>query len=207
MKKILSAAMAFIMLFCLCACSGEQGEKFVPARGTVESGVYTNGVFGITFAGDENWYYYSDEEIAASMGLSAGDIPGADDSKALAEAGIIYDMYCANTATGGTVNITYEDLSATYGEVIDVEYYLELYQMEINTQLNSGNISIKKNEIGFAGIGEAMYPCLNIAADFGGLGIYETIIVKKCGDWLGVITIAALNEAELSDLAEKITFE
>ena len=207
MKKIFAAFMALLMIFGLCACSSEPEEKFVPARGTVENGVYKNEVFGITFAGDESWYYYSDEEIASAMGIAPEDMASADDTKDLEKAGIIYDMYCANTSTGGTVNITYEDLAATYGEVIDVEYYLELYQLEINSQPNSGSISVTKNEMDVFPIGGNMYPCLNIEADFGGLKIYETIAVKKCGDWIGVITIASLDRAELSDLAENISFE
>lgn len=207
MKRIFAAFMAFMMLFGLCACSAGQEEKFVPARGTTENGVYSNTAFGISFSGDENWYYYSDEEVAASMGISAEDIPSADDEKALAEAGIIYDMYCADTSTGTTVNITFENLAATYGEVIDVEYYLELYQLEIDYQLNSGSISLLKNEAGFASVDGKMYPCLNVEADFDGLGIYETIIVKKCGDWIGVVTVAALDEAELSAAVKKLSFE
>lgn len=205
MKRILSAFVAFAMLLCFGGCSAE--EKFLPERGAVSGGVYSNEAFGITFSGDESWSYFPDEEIAASMGITPEDIPGADDKKALAEAGIIYDMYCANLENGTTVNITYEDLKATYGEVISVDYYLELYQMEIETQLNAGSISLKKNERDVAPIDGNMYPCLKVAADFGGVYIYETIIVKKCGDWLGVITVAALGETELYDAVELISFK
>ncbi len=205
MKRIIAVFLAFAMLAVLCSCSAE--ESFLPARGTVENGVYTNSAFGITFSGDENWYYYSDSDIALSMGLSEEDIPSAEDTKALSEAGIIYDMYCASSLTGGTVNVTYENLAATYGEVIDIEYYLELYQIEIDYQFNSGSVTLEKNEIGVASIGSGLYPCLNVAANFGGLEIYEKIIVKKCGDWFGVVTIAALDEAELFSIEKSISFE
>lgn len=78
--------------------------------------------------------------------------------------------------------------------------------MEIDSMLNSGSVSITKNEREVASIGEGLYPCLSVEADLGGLKIYEKIIVKKCGDWLGVVTVAALDEAELASVLKKITF-
>ena len=204
MKKFFAAFMALILIFGLCACSE---EGFIPERGKVENGIYNNAAFGVSFNGDAAWSYLADEEIAASMGVSEEGIPAPEDKKALSEAGIIYDMCCANSENGTTVNITYEDLSATYGEVIGADYYLELYQMEIDSQIRGEKISLEKNDIDFAYIDGKMYPCLKVAVNFDGTRIYETVIVKKSGNWLCTVTVAALGETELYDAVELISFE
>ena len=77
MKKIIALFMAVLMLLGLCACASEPAEEekeFVPARGTVENGVYKNEAFGITYTAEDNWDYYTEEEIAETMGVTAEEI-------------------------------------------------------------------------------------------------------------------------------------
>ncbi|MBQ7874932.1 MAG: hypothetical protein IJ306_07240 [Oscillospiraceae bacterium] len=207
MKKILAALMALVMLFGLCACSAEQEEEFVPARGTVENNVYKNEAFGISYTAEADWYYYTDDEIAATMGITAEELFTDEYAEAIADAEIIYDMYCANLTTGETVNVNYENLGAIYGTVLDEEAYIASAAAQLENQLAASGLSITKNEAGTATVDGKEVPCLYVTMEYSGVSIYEVIVVKKVGDWMGAVTVASLEEAELENLVSNVSFE
>lgn len=203
MKKTIAVLIAFMMLFGLCSCSSEpENEEFVPKRGTVENGVYKNSAFGISYTADENWYYYSDEEISATMGIASEEILTDEYAEALANAEIIYDMYCADLETGATVNVNYENLGIVYGTILDESGYLNAAV----AQMEGSGIVFSKLEIETVSIDGAEVPCLSVIIDYYGISIYEIVAVKKCGDWMGVVTVATLDEALLPELVSGISF-
>ena len=195
MKKIVAIILAVVMA-ALCGCAK---QEIVPQRGTVENGVYENSSFGVTFAADENWYYYNDEEIASSMGVAADEIYPED----FEGTAVIYDMYCTNLSTGGSVNINYEKA----GEGVTEEYYLEITKTQIENQINGTALSLARNTTGLVSVGGKDVLCMYITIDAGDFCVYEAVVAKKVGDWMGVITVAALEEAELKDLFAKLSFE
>lgn len=209
MKKIIAFLLALSMLLCLCACGAEPEEEkeFVPARGTVSNGVYKNEAFGITFKGDGDWYYYSDEEIAETMGVTAEEIFSEEFAEALENTEMIYDMYCAKPSSGETINVNYENLGMLYGTVLDEEAYIASAASQLETSLTGSGISITRNEAGTVAISGKEVPCLYVTMEVYGTSIYEVIAVKKVGDWMGAITVASLDEASLEKIAAKISFD
>ena len=115
MKKILAIILAFVL--CFAGCSGENSvsepekpEEFVPARGTVENGIYKNSAFGVSFSAEEDWYFLSDSEIAQTMGIAAEEMFGEGTE---VEPGNIYDMYCVDMETKATVSFLITSLSTS----------------------------------------------------------------------------------------------
>lgn len=207
MKKILALLLAAAMLLCFGGCSEEEPtyeeiSEVTPARGTVdENGFYKNEAFGVSFAAEKDWYFLSDEEIAQSMGLAAekiysGEIPeGADN---------IYDVYCVDMETNTTVSVNYEDLG-TIGQFTEPNEYLE---MVVTQLLSAGEDSgIAESELSVTEIDGEKVPCLNITMEFSGMEIYQRVIVKKIGTWVGTVTLATLDEAEVDELCAKISFK
>lgn len=207
MKKLIAIFIAVMMILSLAACSEQQGEKdgeelieVTPERGTVENGDYKNNAFGISFDAPEGWYFLTDEEIAQTMGSTAEQLFGED---VLAETDYIYDLYCVDLESGTTVSINYEDLG-TIGEFTEESEYLETVLAQL---LSSENPGITATELSVAKIGDAAVPCLNLTLEAGGNTIYESMFVKKIGTWIGTVTMASLDEAELETLSASISFE
>ena len=50
-------------------------------------------------------------------------------------------------------------------------------------------------------------PCLTIELDYAGTRIYEKVIVKQIGSWMGTITLASVSETEIEELVGRISFE
>ncbi|MBR3962257.1 MAG: hypothetical protein IKK14_01890 [Oscillospiraceae bacterium] len=206
MKKILAFILALTMLLSFASCSESETkepetEEIVPARGTVENGIYKNSAFGVGFEAGENWYFLTDEEIASAMGVAAETMYGED---AEITGDHVYDLYCVDNATSATVSINYENLG-TIGTMTDANYYLETVMTQlISSGAGSGvvdaiisNITIDEQEV----------PCLSIVLEYGGQKIYQKVIVKQVGNWMATATLASLSEEELSGLVEKINLE
>lgn len=204
MKKILALVLAMMMVLSLGACSGEtepETVEIVPARGTVENGIYKNEAFGVTFSAGENWYFLTDSEIAVSMGVAAEEIYG-EGTEIVGDH--IYDVYCVENTTGGTVSINYEDLG-TIGGMTDANYYLETV---MTTLLSSGaKDGVVDSSIANIKIGGYEVPCLDIVLEYAGTTIYQKVIVKQSGSWMATATLASLSEDEINSLVEMLSFE
>lgn len=207
MKKILVFIVAFAMLFSFAACSSEEGGNngetvdVVPERGNVENGTYKNSAFGIVFEATEDWYFLTDDEIASVMGVTAEEIYGEG---TVIEGDHIYDLYCVDNATNATVSVNYENLG-TLGEMTDANYYLETVMTQVlSTGAQSGVVDAIISNVTISGI---EVPCLEIVLEYGEQTIYEKMIVKQTGTWMGTVTVASLSQTELADLVEKISFE
>jgi hypothetical protein len=193
-----------MMVLSLGACSGEtepETVEIVPARGTVENGIYKNEAFGVTFSAGENWYFLTDSEIAVSMGVAAEEIYG-EGTEIVGDH--IYDVYCVENTTGGTVSINYEDLG-TIGGMTDANYYLETV---MTTLLSSGaKDGVVDSSITNIKIGEYEVPCLDIVLEYAGTTIYQKVIVKQSGSWMATATLASLSEDEINSLVGMLSFE
>lgn len=207
MKKILAAILALMMIFSFAGCSENGGKSetevitVTPERGTVSDGIYKNTAFGISFEAGENWYFLTDEEIAMAMGVAAESIYGEG---AEITGDNIYDVYCVENSTNATVSINYENLG-TIGEMTDANYYLETVMTQlISTGADTGVVDAVISNIT---IGETEVPCLSIVLEYSGMEIYQKVIVKQVGTWMGTVTMASLSEDELSELVGKITLD
>ena len=207
MKKLLAALLALMMIISFSACSEEQTDEMeaeaievTPERGTFENGFYSNEAFGVSFETPEDWYFLTDEEIAQTMGSTAEQLYGEN---VLEDMDYIYDLYCVDMETGTTVSVNYENLG-TIGQFTETNQYLETVLAQL---LSSSNPGITATELSVIKIDGTAVPCLNITLEASGQTIYESIIVKKIGTWIGTVTLATLDEAEIKTLAESISFE
>ena len=207
MKKILAIMLALAMLLSFAGCteSGGKSETEVitvnPARGTVSDGIYKNTAFGVSFEAGENWYFLTDAEIAQAMGVAAEAIYG-EDAEIIGDH--IYDLYCVETSTNGTVSINYENLG-TIGEITDANFYLETVMTQLlSTGTDNGIVDAVISNVKIDG---AEVPCLSIVLNYAGTEIFQKVIVKQAGTWMSTITMASLSEDELSELVGKISFE
>ena len=201
MKKLVVLILAFVL--CFAGCGAE--KEFVPERGTVENGIYKNSAFGISFEANSDWYFYSDEEIAANMGKTAAELFPEDFAENLESTETIYDIYAADYYGGSTISINFENINAIYGEAIDEETYLEMAKGQI--EANLAGMNILRNEVGKTIVSGTEVPCLFVEIELSGTTIYEAIVVKKAGSWIGVITFASVSEDGISSLLENLFFE
>ncbi len=195
-RKII--ALVLILGLCLCSCAAPQEPKLIPERGTVTARTYENEVFGIGYTATAGMVYYSDSEIAAAMGISESSV--LTDPEELAEAYAIYDMFCVDSATGESINISFEHTSVPMNE------YLHEITYHIGEDLLEAGLGFRSAEMKFDPLaGEDVYR-LNILIDADGVELYETVVAKNVEDWLIVITATSFTEEDCRSILEGIYF-
>lgn len=193
MKRIIAMLMALVMMMSLAAC-GAGGDDVEFSRGVVDGNVYTSEFAGITFTAPDGFRYYSDEEIAVANGIS-DELLDVDTVET-----VVYDMYCINETNGSTIAVNFENLGALYGALLDEEAFLELSLETFKTTFESAGIGINSMETGTIEISGQEFNCVDLVVDFGGVVLYETMIVKEISGNMMCCTVAAVDEAELENI-------
>ena len=168
--------------------------------GQTENGVYANDFFKIGCTLDENWYYYSTEEIMEVNNMTDEALSEAG-LEEYAEANNTYtDMYAQNIATSASVNVTVERLNLMNAVALTEEDYAEISLDGLKTALESSgleNVAFDVSTIDFAA---DQHTAITVSGDFSGTPFYEMIICVKQGNYMGVFTIASLDVNELSEI-------
>ena len=155
MKKWLSLTLAIVMVLMLVACGTDttdgdivtegpvvtepadiennKEEKVELSRGKIDGDVYTNEFLGFEFTKPDSWMYYSDEEVAALMNLTADEVFGVKFNDALENNVVVYDMMVIDTLTGSNFNVGYENLSKTFNTNITVEQYVAALEKQLGS--------------------------------------------------------------------------
>ena len=168
--------------------------------GSMNGGVYTNNFIGIGCTLDENWTYYSDEQLLELNGLVADAVQDEDLSEMLKNNEVIYDMYAAADDGIVTMNICFENLGVLYGTTLDESSYIDIATENAITALESmgySSVSNEKKSVEFAG---AERQCLSITGTIQDVPCYEEVICIKQGNYMAVITLASFYENILEDL-------
>ena len=177
-------------------------------RGTVESGVYRNASMGITIEPGDGWTFLSDDEMATLYGISTDAFLNKDAAESFESFNIVYDMYCQNDE-GSSINVNFEKANLLGGLILGEKDYLELSSSNLESQIDTSSITLLRNELGEIEINGATVPCLYFTIQYNdyGFSIYEAIVAKKTGSYFAAITLAALSESAVEDLAQIVTVE
>ena len=199
MKRTFTLILATLMVLG-CFCGGafaEEEDSF--GLGDAENNTYWNETMSIGCTLDENWYFYTREEILELSGMTAEML---DDTLAevMREAGAMMDMYAMNLVTGATVNVNLERLSLSNSLLISETSYIKLSEESLCTvlgQMGCENVQVETGTMEFLGKEHA---CARVSAEISGVQMYETIAVIKTGRTMIVVTSASFYE----DITEEV---
>lgn len=228
MKKTVILILMLALTLSLCACGGpsakdvlagspEPAETSAPAesqentlpKGTVtvtaDSARYENAWLGLACGLNEDWYIYSEEEMAQTAGLTAEQYEGTAYEEMLKKSDMFYDFFAART--DGTANISV-NFSYT-GTVIsvDMDKYLEMLIPQLKSAVEAGGMSdvtITKNTVTFAG---SERTGLLLHAKTQGMDYYAQQLYFFVGPRVATLNLGTFledNTAELLELFEAL---
>ena len=200
-KKTSLILVLFVLLLSLSACGNnnskegsekteKEAEEKELSRGVWTENVFTSEFSGITFTMPEGWASGTDEEIAALMQVGIDNLTAAGtevDAEAL-KAGIVYDMLARDTVSNGSVTISFEQVEepSDGAEKTPEELYVE----QLITQVLTFQPDVVFGEIGAASIGEHSYTRVDSSVSIDGIGITQTYLVRKIGNFIQTIVIS-----------------
>lgn len=143
MKKIIALLVSLSVLLSFTACGGRSQQEDTPKEPQVQlvlgsynedKTIFTNESMGITVTVPQDWYIFSDNDIAEwFLDGVTGDEYSAWTQEDFAQQITIPDMAMQDLFTGANINLQYENLDVSAnGLDIDEEHYAKLSQKQLN---------------------------------------------------------------------------
>lgn len=199
MKRATTLLLALVMVFTLAAISPAARAEDNFGTGTIQDNVYWNETMKIGCALDETWYFYSEEEIMETNGLTADMLEGKI-AEMIENGGAITDMFARNLKTGATVNVVFERVSLANSLLYNEKNYIEASTATVEealTQMGIEDVAFTVQEAEFMG---QTHMILQITGLYSDVPVYEQVAVVKDGRIFIVVTIFSVLEGEAEEV-------
>lgn len=199
MKRATTLLLALVMVFTLAAISPAARAEDNFGTGTIEDNVYWNETMKIGCALDETWYFYSEEEILETNGMTADMLEGKI-AEMIENGGAITDMFAQNLETGATLNVVFERVSLANSLLYNEKNYIEASTATVEealTQMGIEDVAFTVQEAEFMG---ETHMILQITGLYSGVPVYEQVAVVKDGRNFIVVTVFSVLEGEAEEV-------
>lgn len=180
--------------------TSETEEPF--KQGTVAQQTYKNEFIGLGCTLDNDWTFYSDEQIAELNGLAAGAM---DDEVAnmIENATIIYDMFAENTATAENINLNLEKLTRAQVLLLDLETMYNSQAANIKSTYENLGYTNFSYEVGKAELAGKQHTAMFIKATLNDVELHQTLVAIKTGQYIANIAATSYNTNTTKDILSK----
>ena len=159
--------------------------------GTVDGNTYTNETLGLRCELGDNWYIYSETELASLMGVVADSLSDSIIGDAIDNNQSVTVFFAMDTTTYGNINITIsKDSMSALGE----ENFVALMVPQMKPLLEQSgfeNVTCTEAEIEFAG---QTHTGIDITATVQGMTVYERQVYLMADSCMYVVTATAYEE-------------
>ena len=159
--------------------------------GTVDGNTYTNETLGLRCELGDNWYVYSEAELASLMGVVADSLSDSIIGDAIDNNQSVTVFFAMDTTTYGNINITIsKDSMSALGE----ENFVALMVPQMKPLLEQSgfeNVTCTEAEFEFAG---QTHTGIDITATVQGMTVYERQVYLMADSCMYVVTATAYEE-------------
>ena len=159
--------------------------------GNVDGNTYTNETLGLRCELGDNWYVYSEAELASLMGVVADSLSDSIIGDAIDNNQSVTVFFAMDTTTYGNINITIsKDSMSALGE----ENFVALMVPQLKPLLEQSgfeNVTCTEAEFEFAG---QTHTGIDITATVQGMTVYERQVYLMADSCMYVVTATAYEE-------------
>ena len=199
MKRATTLLLALVMVFTLAAISPAARAEDSFGTGTIQDNVYWNETMKIGCALDENWYFYSEEEILEVNGMTAEALDG-EIAEIIESGGTLTDMFAQSMKTGATLNVVFERVSLANSLFYNEKNYIEASIPTVEealAQMGIEDVVCTIQDMAFLG---ETHCVMMITGQYSGVPIYEQVAVVKDGRNFVVVTVFSVLEGEAEEV-------
>ena len=170
--------------------------------GAVDGNTYTNETLGLRCELGDNWYVYSEAELASLMGVVADSLSDSIIGDAIDNNQSVTVFFAMDTTTYGNINITIsKDSMSALGE----ENFVALMVPQMKPLLEQSgfeNVTCTEAEFEFAG---QTHTGIDITATVQGMTVYERQVYLMADSCMYVVTATAYEENGAQAMLDNIT--
>ena len=203
MKRLVTVLLVIVMVFGMGGSAlaiGRSTDKI--ERGVIENNVYENAFLGIGCELDEDWVFYTDEEIAENNGIAVEMLEDEELQELLEENPTLTEMWATYEDGILVTGINIENLGLLYGMVLDEDAYIDLSLEGVERSIEAAGLEDDKAEkitIEFAG---AERSAIRVTGMYGGeVAFYQTQVCIKVGSYMALILLQSSDEDLTEELA------
>ena len=163
--------------------------------GTRGKNKYESAYMGFGIELDDSWYIYSEEELAALLGISADQFSNENFANLLERSSSVMEFLASKT-DGSTISIARERLPYA---MEDEAYFDAAMELMEGTLASAGyeNITFEKSTVTFLGEERS---CLNLSYSFTGIELYQLLVLVQAEGYVSVITATSLDPTQCPEL-------
>lgn len=204
-KRTLALILALVMVFSLCACTGNDDVKgktepkvtqtAAPEKelelGSVSGGRYENSYFGFGCELGELWTYANEEQLLSMVQATADLVDDENLKDELLKADMFYDMMTYFYDGVTNMNVIVQNIGAAYGALLDEDAIAEQTAEVMPEQLAAASMDVQSCEqvvVEFAG---ADHAGILIHSTVNGSDVYQLQAFVKAGKYVAIITMSS----------------
>lgn len=194
MKRAFTLFLALAMVLTGFFPAAKAEDEF--GMGSTQNNTYWNESLKIGCTLDENWYFFTKEEIAQVNNMTVEALEG-NLAQMVKDGGSLMDMYAQNLETGATLNLMVERLSLVNSLAVTEKLYANASQETVKQtleQMGIEEVEVTLNAMEFAG---QEHQSVSITGTYSGVPVFETMVVVKSGRNMIVVTAFSLDEEEI----------
>lgn len=199
-KRIMSLALALIMVLAFSACGGVAGKTV--SLGTVTDNVYKNEYLGIGYEPGSEWVFRSKTEILETNNLDT-ELTGEELDKALSELEDFTDMFATGPDGFNNVQVSMANIGLMNSMTSNVSDYLDANEssmIEGLEDMGAENVEVERQTLSFVGEDS---DAISFSYTYMGVDIHQTIVCVKRGSYLVAVTATCFFEDDRDNMFSK----
>lgn len=169
------------------------------SRGEWQGQTFVSDFLTIAFEIPQGWRILSDDEMNDYNGTALLDL---DNNRALEDQSMVWDMMVTSQTAGTNVSIAYENLVLTGKETMDAAQYLQETKDTLTQQYETMSFTCNSTSIENLYINDRAYNALILAMKNEGVTMERTLLTRRIGDHMALITITTTGEFTLGEVVD-----
>lgn len=207
-KRVISLALALVMLMALAACGNVKGDISTPepedglSVGTATGSVYKSEFLGIGYELDSGWTF-ADQERILELNQLGTDVRGEELDEQASELETFIDMFAEDPLGVNNLQVAMTNIGFLSGLIHDAGDYIDEEEEPLAEAMEAMGMEDVKTErltMVFAG---AESEALRITGSYMGFNVYQTMVCVMRGNYFVCVLSTCFIEDDCEEMLAK----
>ena len=173
------------------------------ALGSNDGNVYESKFIGIGYQLDEDWSFYTDEQIM-ELNNATADLAGEEYQEMLKDAEVVYDMFAVDENGLDNINVNLEKVNPIQLLALDIVRNYETVITMMQSAYENMGYSNFEYEICTINVDGKEVDAVRVSAEINDVQMYQVLFMKKCSGYAANIAVTTYFEDATAHVLDNI---